>query len=208
MIPKLVSDLHAIAAKPDSSPGTMLIVTRRTCRILLSIRDNIWSERKAFQRKAEKLRKDLPYSILDMEVLQDQASTHRREEYDYISARLAQFGRLMSADGGGIAAALGFERLCDVLNVNPIHRAEARTEGVTLRGVIFEARVEDSADMKSVGWCDGGPLCQAFFADYIEEVRAKSRAERAERAEAEPTDSPFNFDRPVSVFAAASVMVH
>lgn len=206
MIPKLVSDLHAIAAKPDSSPGTMLIVTRRTCRILLSIRDDIWHERKAFQRKAEKLRRDLPYSILDMEVLQDHASTHRSEECDYISARLAQFGRLMSADGGGIAAALGFDRLCDVLNVNPIHRAEARTEGVTLRGVIFEARVEDSADVKNVGWCDGGPLCQAFFAAYMEEVRANSRAERAEAVE--PADAPFNFDRPVSVFAAASVMVH
>jgi hypothetical protein len=206
MIPKLVSDLHAIAAKPDSSPGTMLIVTRRTCRILLSIRDDIWNERKAFQRKAEKLRKDLPYSILDMEALQDQASAHRREECDYISARLAQFGRLMSADGGGIASALGFERLCDVLNVNPIHRAEARTEGVTLRGVIFEARVEDSADVRNVGWCDGGPLCQAFFAAYMEEVRANSRAERAEAPG--PVDAPIDFERPVSVFAAASVMVH
>lgn len=210
MIPKIVSALHEIAAKPKATPATLLIVTRRTCRILVSIRAEIWRERKAFRREAEKLRKNLPYSVLDIEVLEDRADTHRAEEHEYIRTRLAQFGRLMSADGGGIAAGLGFDRLCDLLNVNPAHRSEARIEGgKTLRGLIFEARVEDSADVKSEHWASGGPLCEAFYAAYCDEVLRRSRQQLAHQpATIGELEDRANLDRRASVFAAASMMIH
>lgn len=210
MIPKIVSDLHAIAAKPDATPATLLIVTRRTCRILVGIRAEIWRERKAFRREAEKLRKNLPYTVLDMEVLEDLADTHRADELEHIRVRLAQFGNLMSADGSGIASRLGFDRLCDILNVNPIHRSEARIEGgKTLRGLIFEARVEDSADVKSEHWASGGPLCEAFYAAYCDEVLKNSRQQLASQtAVVEAPECETHHEARSSVFAAALVMIH
>jgi hypothetical protein len=210
MIPKLVTDLNEIAAKPGATPSTLLIVTRRTCRILVGVRAEIWQERKVLRREAEKLRKNLPYSVLDMEVLEDRADTHRADEHEYIRARLAQFGHLMSADGSGVAASLGFERLCDILNVNPVHRPEARIEGgKTLRGLIFEARVEDSADVKSEHWASGGPLCEAFYAAYCDDVMQNSRQELANQpATIGELQERANLDRRASVFAAASVMIH
>lgn len=174
MIPKLVTDLHAIAAKPNSTPGTLLIVTKRTCRILLQIRDEIWHERRGFLRTAQKAKRDLPYSALDIEMLEDLAKTHRDEEYLYVRARIVELGNAMSMDGSGVAKALGFDGLCDLLNVSAVHRERVRRHSrKTLYGVIFEARVEDSVDVKNPTWA-GGPLCEAFYAAYCDELLKKT----------------------------------
>jgi hypothetical protein len=178
MIPKLVSELNEIAAKPNASPGTLLIVTRRTCRILVSIRDDIGRQRREFLRTAIKARRDLPQSASDIEMLEDLAVTHRRDELEYARARLIEFGRLMSSDGSGLAQRLGFDRMCDILNVNPVHRTDIRPERrSTFNGLIFEARVEDSADVKNELWASGGPLCEAFYAAYLDELLQKSLRE-------------------------------
>ncbi len=171
MIPKLVSDLHAIASKPNVTPSTLLIVTRRTCRILLSIRDGIWRERKEFLRTAIKAGRDLPFSVPDIEMLQDLAVTHRRDDYEYARARLVEFGRLLSADGSSVAQCLGFERLCDILSVNQVRRAQLRPERCrTLRGLIFDAGAEDGADVQPGGWIARGPLCEAFYAAHCDDL--------------------------------------
>jgi hypothetical protein len=178
MIPKIIGDLNEIAAKPNSTPATLLIVTRRTCRILVSIRDEIGRQRREFLRTAFKARRDLPQSAPDIEMLEDLAVTYRRDDYEYARARLVELGRLLSTDGSGVAKRLGFDRLCDILNVNQVHRSEARIEGgKTLRGLIFDARVEDSADIKNAFWASGGPLCEAFYATYCDELLQKSLRE-------------------------------
>lgn len=174
MIPKLVSDLHAIAAKPNSTPGTLLIVTRRTCRILVSIREDIWLERKQFLRTAVKAGRDLPWSAPDIEMLQGLAVTHRRDEYEYARARLVEFGRLLSADGSNVAQRLGFERLCNILNVNPVRRVTlGGGSPASLRGLIFDANAEDSADIDRAPLAGRGPLSEAFYAAYCYDLLQK-----------------------------------
>lgn len=174
MIPKIVSCLHDIAAKPGATPATLLIVTRRTCRILVAIRDDIWRERKQCLRTAVKAGRDLPWSAPDIEMLQDLAVTHRRDEYDYARARLVEFGRLLSADGSNVAQRLGFERLCDILNVNPVRRvALGGRRPASLRGLIFDANVEDSADVDRERSAGRGPLSEAFYAVYCDDLLQK-----------------------------------
>ncbi|RAU43687.1 MULTISPECIES: hypothetical protein [unclassified Pseudomonas] len=174
LMPKIVGALHAIAAKPDVTPSTLLIVTRRTCRILVAIRDDIWRERKQCLRTAVKAGRDLPWSAPDIEMLQDLALTHRRDEYEYARARLVEFGRLLSMDGSGIAERLGFERLCDILNVNPVRRATlGGRRSVSLRRLIFSAKAEDSADVDRDGLTGRGPLSEAFYAAYCDDLLQK-----------------------------------
>jgi hypothetical protein len=212
MIPKLVSDLHAIAAKPNSTPGTLLIVTKRTCRILLQTRDEIWHERRAFLRKTRKAKHDLPYSALDIKKLEARAETHRDDEYRYVRARVVQLANAMSSDASGVAKALGFDRLCDILNVNPVHRMDARIDGgKTLRGLIFEARVEDSADVRNSTWA-GGPLCEAFYAAYCDELLQKTVRRMDTQSEPQQASDwsvgAASPGAPLTVFEAASVMIH
>lgn len=178
MIPKIIDDLNEIAAKPNATPATLLIVTRRTCRILVSIRDEIGRQRREFLRTAFKARRDLPRSAPDIEMLEDLAVTYRRDEYEYSRARIVELGYAMSSDGNGAAQRLGFDRMCDILNVNPVHRRDIRPERRnSFRGLIFEARIEDSADVKSELWASGGPLCEAFYAAYCDELLQKSLRE-------------------------------
>lgn len=208
MIQKIVSDLNNIAAKPGATPSTLLIVTRRTCRILVVIRDSVACERKGFLRTAEKLRKKLPHSVLDIEVLEDLAVTHRRDEYDYACSRLAELGRLMSADGSQVAYRLGFDRLCDILNVSNIHRVEARQKGgETLQGLIYEARAEDSVEI-SLERRGDGPLCQAFYSVLMEEAKALIRAQQESVSRPEQFAERATQSWALSTFHAALVMVH
>ncbi|MCS3471240.1 hypothetical protein M2401_005002 [Pseudomonas sp. JUb42] len=170
MIPKLVNDLWAIASKPGVTPGTLLIVTRRTCRIWVAMQDQIYSERREYMRCAKTLRKRLPYSRLDVELLEMCADNHRSAELEMSRKNLARFGYCMEGDGTKVAGALGFDRLCDILNVNPVHRAKLRrAKHKTLRGLVFEARIEDSADVKNQQR-SGGPLCEAFYSAYCDGI--------------------------------------
>lgn len=212
MMPKIASDLHAIAAKPNSAPSTLLIVTKRTCRILLQIREDICRERREFLRTAQKAKRDLPYSALDIEMLEDLAETHRDDEYQYVRARVVDLASAMSSDASGVAKALGFDRLCDILNVNPIHRTLARIDGGrTLRGLIFEARVEDSVDVKPPMW-SGGPLCEAFYAAYCDDLLKKTLNDmESHQAPAISPEEAMGIavePGPLSVFSAALVMIH
>ena len=62
----------------------------------------------------------------------------------------------------GLAAALGFDQLADLLNINPAHREQARREGgETLQGLAYIARMEDSATDYGDAWAAGGPLFEA-----------------------------------------------
>ena len=75
-------------------------------------------------------------------------------------------------DRDGLAESLGFDRLCDLLSVNPIHRQQASADGDTsLRGVAYLSKLEDSADRKSDEWGAGGPLYRARHAAIIQFIR-------------------------------------
>jgi hypothetical protein len=66
-------------------------------------------------------------------------------------------------DKEGLADAMGFDRLCDVLNISVVHREQARKEGeANIYILTMVLRLEDSAGRKLEEWDDGGPLFHAF----------------------------------------------
>ncbi|MGH8419960.1 MAG: hypothetical protein ACRER8_22205 [Pseudomonas sp.] len=212
MIPKLVTALYAILTKPNASAGSQLIASRRICRAWTSVRNEIGHQRRGYQRAAEKMRRSPPYAMSDLELLEDFAYSYRKEEMDEAQASLVRFGYAMANDGSGVAASLGFDRLCDILNVNPVERAAIHPlRRKTLRNLIFDARVEDSADIKNIYWASGGPLCEAFYAAYCDELLQKTlrgmqyQQTPPQASQAAPSTGEAG---PLSVYSAALVMIH
>jgi hypothetical protein len=145
------------------------------------MQDQIYSERREYVRCAKTLRKRLPYSRLDVALLESYADNHRSADLDVSRKALMRFGYAMEGDGTDVAGTLGFDRLCDILNVNPVHRAKARrAKHRTLRGLIFEARLEDSADVKNQQR-SGGPLCEAFYSAYCDGILQGSLKEMGQQ---------------------------
>jgi hypothetical protein len=169
-----VIELVRIAQKPDATPVTSLLTTRRICRIFAQRLDAIVSERRAIRRQASKLRHYLPFTANTIYDLQQQAKNHRSTEVDDLRTVMTAFGRSLMLDTEGLTEALGFDRICDLLSVNPVHRQQVHTDGdISIRGVAFLSRLEDSADRQSEVWGDGGPLyraCQLAMMKFIRET--------------------------------------
>nr|WP_314658193.1 hypothetical protein [uncultured Pseudomonas sp.] len=161
-----------IASKPGISASTQLITTRRICRNIGRNLDSIRAERRAMRRHAGKLKAFLPFTRQAIADLEQRAQTHRSDERAKALVALAGFGQSLLFDHDGLAQALGFERLCDLLNVNTVEREQARREGVTnLEDLVFTHALEDSAERRGQDWNDA-PLfnaCHAAMADFIRE---------------------------------------
>ncbi|MFB1633065.1 hypothetical protein [Pseudomonas sp. AP-1] len=161
-----------IASKPGISASTQLITTRRICRNISSNLDSIHAERHAMRRQAGKLKAFLPFTRQAISDLEEQAQTHRSVERAKALVALAGFGHSLLFDHGGLAHALGLERLYDLLNVNTVEREQAGREGITsLNDLVFTHALEDSAERRGQDWNDA-PLfnaCHAAMADFIRE---------------------------------------
>lgn len=161
-----------IALKPGISASTQLITTRRICRNISRNLDSIHAERHAMRRQAGKLKAFLPFTRQAISDLEEQAQTHRSVERAKALVALAGFGQSLLFDHGGLAHALGLERLYDLLNVNTVEREQARREGITsLDDLVFTHALEDSAERRGQDWNDA-PLfnaCHAAMADFIRE---------------------------------------
>lgn len=159
-----------IALKPGISASTQLITTRRICRNISRNLDAIRAERRAMRRQAGRLKAFLPFTRQAIADLEQRAQTHRSDERDKAVVALAGFGQSLLFDHDGLAGALGFERLCDLLSVNTVEREQATREGVTnLEGLVFTHALEDSAERRAQEWNDA-PLfnaCYAALADFI-----------------------------------------
>lgn len=167
MTPTPTMRLCDIAMKPGISASTQLITTRRICRNISRNLDAIHAERRAMRRRAGKLKAFLPFTRKAITDLEEQAQKHRSLER---AKALAGFGQSLLFDREGLARALGFERLCDLLSVSTVEREQARQEGVTsLEGLVFTHALEDSAERRAQDWNDA-PLfnaCHAAMADFI-----------------------------------------
>lgn len=159
-----------IALKPGISASTQLITTRRICRNISRNLDSIRDERHTLRRQAGKLKAFLPFTRQAIADLEQRAQTHRSDERAKALVALAGFGQSLLFDHDGLAQALGFERLCDLLNVNTVEREQVMREGVTnLEGLVFTHALEDSAERRAQEWNDA-PLfnaCHAAMADFI-----------------------------------------
>lgn len=172
MTPTLTMRLCDIALKPGISASTQLITTRRICRNLARHLDSIHAERRAMRRQAGKLKAFLPFTRQAIADLEQRAQTHRADERSKTNMALAGFGQSLLFDHDGLAGALGFERLCDLLSVNTVEREQATRDGVaSLEGLVFTHALEDSAERRKQEWNDA-PLfnaCHAAMADFIRE---------------------------------------
>lgn len=170
MTPTPTMRLCDIAMKPGISASTQLITTRRICRNISRNLDSIHAERRAMRRQAGKLKAFLPFTRQAIADLEEQAQTHRSVERAKALVALAGFGQSLLLDHDGLAQVLGFERLCDLLNVNTVEREQARREGVTsLNDLVFIHALEDSVERRAQDWNDA-PLfnaCHAAMADFI-----------------------------------------
>ena len=168
----LVRELVRIAQKPGASMGASLITTRRICRVFGERFDAIRQERRAFRREAGKLRHHLPFTANKIYELQEQSTHHRKEQFDDLRKVLAGFGRSLMLDIEGLTAGLGFDRLCDLLEVNIVEREKVRKDGdVSVSDLVFAHAVEESAARRGQEWNDA-PLfnaCHLAFADFLKE---------------------------------------
>lgn len=159
-----------LAAKPGISASTQMITTRRICRALDSNLAAIHAEQRALRRQAAKLRAFLPFTRQAIADLEQQAQEHRAAEREKAQAAVAGFGRHLLLDRDGLAEALGFDRLCDLLGANVVEREQARSEGaVTMNDLVFIHVLEDSAARRRQEWSDA-PLfnaCHAAMANFI-----------------------------------------
>jgi hypothetical protein len=172
MTPNLIIVLCNIASKPNASASTQIITVRRTCRAIAHQLDSIHSERRAMRREAGKLKAFLPFTRQAIADLEQKALEHREDERSGARRVLAGFGQSLMFDRDGLAKALGFERLCDLLNVNPVHRQQAHTDGDTsLRGVAYLSQLEDSSTGYGGEWGEGGLLYRACHAAMIQFIK-------------------------------------
>ncbi|MFJ7883550.1 hypothetical protein ACIQYF_08570 [Pseudomonas sp. NPDC096917] len=172
MTPRLIIRLCNIALKPDTSATTQLTTTRRICRAIAHQLDSIHAERRAMRRQAGKLKAFLPFTRQAIADLEQQALVHREDARAGARNVLIGFGTSLMFDSEGLADALGFERMCELLGVNPTHRQQAHTDGDTsLRGVAFISRLEDSSTSYGDDWGAGGPLFRACHAAMIQFIK-------------------------------------
>lgn len=163
MSSKLISTLRSIASKPNASATTKLITARRMCRVLAKRIDSISSERRAILREAAKLEAFLPFTRKAIAGLERRAEEHREAERSEARSELIGFGMSLLVDAEGLADALGFDQLCDVLSVSSVHREQARQDGdASIYNLTMTLNLEESAGRKREEWDAGGPLLHAF----------------------------------------------
>ncbi|AJE20471.1 hypothetical protein [Azotobacter chroococcum] len=162
--PKAILALSKISIKPGTTKRDSLTITRRLLRYFCAYRKAIHDERRALRRKAAKLRQFEPFTKLSADTLEQQAESYGAEQLATIRPVLRSVGESLLHDRDGYMAALGFDGVCDVLNVNTMEREQARLDGMNdLAGLVFVHNLEDSASHRGEDF-KRGPLFEACFA--------------------------------------------
>ncbi len=167
---KVAEKIGSIARK-SLSQRDMFILMRRVVRNSLRHKAQIRAERSIFRREAAKLKPYLPFAQRQMDMLVEKSKRHREDDLKVIKQGLVGFGYILIKDAEGAYEAIGFSGMCDLLNINPVHREEASEDAKTLADLIYVARLEDSASPKSEAWGEGGPLFEACFLAMIEWIK-------------------------------------
>lgn len=171
MTANLIRTLARIGEKPGTSQRDKLTSARHVLRRVCAHREAIHAERRALRRNARKLRQFEPFTRQAADTLERQAGEHRAAELELSRSVLLAYGQSLIHDREGCMAALGFDAVCDLLNVNRVEREQARAEGVAdLAGLIFVHNLEDSASHRGEDW-KRGPLFEACLTAFSEFVR-------------------------------------
>lgn len=169
--PQAVLILAGIAQKPGTTKRDSLTIARRVLRRICAYREAIHDQRRALRREAAKLREFEPFTKQQADALEQQARDYGAAQLEAVRPVLLAYGGDLIRDHSGYMQALGFDAVCDLLNVNTVEREQARRDGVDdLSGLIFIHNLEDSASHRGED-CKQGPLFEACFAAMAEFIR-------------------------------------
>ncbi|WP_190419141.1 hypothetical protein [Pseudomonas typographi] len=166
MKPKHAERLQEIAALPHLSPRSQLIIARRMARVYVAETEWGSSLLNAALRKAKA---GLPFTEKRVAHLKEMRE-ELRDDYGSSMVDLADW--LYSVDRD-ITALYGFDGICDLLEVNPVHRAEvleyAEDKSRAISAIAFVSGLEESASRQSgrhpADWKDG-PLFNLFMRKF------------------------------------------
>ncbi|PTV65593.1 hypothetical protein [Pseudomonas putida] len=167
---KIAEKIARIARKPVHSPRTMLILTQRMVRISLARLAEIRAERRVFRREAAKLQ-GYPFTQQQLDMLMEKSRTHRDDDARDIKRGLIGMGYHLIKDTDNSYDAIGFDGLCDLLSINPVHRPAIQNDERGMAGLIYVARLENSASPQPDGWGEGGPLFEACFMTMMDWIK-------------------------------------
>ncbi len=167
---EITEKIAGIANKPGLSRKTMLILTQRVVRNGLAKLAQIREERRVFRREAAKL-KAYPVAQRQVDSLLEKSKSHREDDRKTIKQGLIGLGYHLVKDTDNSYDTIGFDCLCDLLSINPVHRPAIPNDERGLAGLIFVARLENSASPQSDGWGEGGPLFEACFMVMVDWIK-------------------------------------
>lgn len=169
---RVAEKIARIAHKPNIPPRAMFILMQRCIRISLRHRDLIRAERRVFRREARKLDAYLPFTKKQIDMLLLKSRTHREEELQRLRQGLVGFGYHLIKDTDRAFETIGFDGVCDLLSINQVHRHAAQfSEDQSLAGLIYVARLENSASPSPEAWGAGGPLFEACLATMMDWIK-------------------------------------
>ena len=167
-----LAKLARIARKPGLSHCDQITVTRRLCRQFCMSSDEVHNMRRQLRKAAVEARAHLPFTARQVTELEQLGREYRAGDLARYREALTVLGESVLRDSDHLGEALGFDRLADLLSINPAHREQARKAGGdTLRGLAFIARAEESTTRHGDYWGDGGPLFRACLLAMCEFVR-------------------------------------
>ena len=161
MKPEHAARLQQLLTLTDLSPRSHLILARRVARYICT--ERLLSEGSA---EIEKTETGLPSTRGQLakikQIQHDAAELHRKT--------LADIGTWLCQNEEALTAQYGFAGLCDVLEVNRVHRAQVIEGAKDVRrgisAIVFIWALEDSASGQSgrhPAECKDGPLYQALW---------------------------------------------
>lgn len=167
-----IQRLAQIGLKPTTTMRDSLTIARHVLRRTCAYRESIREERHTLRRKARKLRQFEPFTKLAADTMEQQARDHDAERLANVRTILLTYGQSLIHDRDGYMAALGFDAVCDLLNVNRVDRERARREGWhTLSDLVGVHDLENSAERRGDEWGSGSPLYQACHLALMEFIR-------------------------------------
>ncbi|MEA9994284.1 hypothetical protein QN382_19020 [Pseudomonas sp. 10B1] len=146
MKPEHLTRLCSLMDAPHLSLRSQFILVRRIVR-------NIHAERQLtrahFAAEVKKAEAGLPFTQNTVTKIKETQDRARKS----IKARLSDIGTWLYQNDQALTARYGFDGICDLLEVNPVHRAEvieyAEDMGRAVSAIAFVSGYEESASQQS-----------------------------------------------------------
>ncbi|WP_010216572.1 hypothetical protein [Pseudomonas syringae group genomosp. 3] len=166
--PEYAQRLVELSNRGNNSPAISLIIARRFARHLV---DERAFERANFRQAIAQAKAGLPFTANKLAELEKQEKNKREQR----RTNLKLIADWFRGSDEVLVALYGFNGICDLLNVNPVHRIEAesyvdRASGY-VTAIAFICGLEDSASTSSGrkrSEYNDGPLFHAFHAQMMQ----------------------------------------